>query len=589
MRLAGQALSIGVFAAGAELWLRNPGPLGLDTAEWLVLGSLGTVMTAVVCLVGKGVEKGLDFLRLPLPPDGLALGLPVALHGAIWVRFGWLATWPATEPKLLAALAGIVGLAMLAGILAGRWLAERSGAVALCGGLLFCAAVLNAARDGLPEVFPDAPNVVFITLDTVRMDSLGAYGGPSTPNLDALAQEGVVFEQAIATAPLTQASHLAMMTGVPPFVSGVVSNGTYLGRYPGLVQHAFGAAGFETAGFVSGFPLHHRFGWDQGFRYFDDDFGRYRGLRMLGFILAADAVLLPGGGFRERIGARTVAQFERFLKRHDDRPFFAWIHLFDAHAPYEVDFPTLNRAPRNGPPLPLPKYWPRPYRSITSVEWLLESYAREIARVDADVGTVMRALESKGVAQNTVVVVVADHGESMTEHDSYFDHGQHLYDASLRVPLIVRAPGVAQPGLRVPCQLSTVDVAPSLLELGQVEALEPKSPYAHSFVSLMQGEDCVDREVLSSTVRTRFVESPPVDHSTRMPDTKLIRHQQGWFERYDLANDPGETNNLVTSSPEELEALRVYFEERLEGAGVPIEMGDDVANIEAMRALGYVE
>ena len=284
-----------------------------------------------------------------------------------------------------------------------------------------------------------------------------------------------------------------------------------------------------------------------------------------------------------------MAQFERFLSRHDDRPFFAWVHLFDAHAPYEVDFPTLNRAPRNGSPLPLPKYWPRPYRSVTSVEWIVDSYAREIARVDADVGTLMSALERKGVAQNTMVVVVADHGESMIEHESYFDHGQHLYDASLRVPLIVRAPGVAQAGLRVPCQLSTVDVAPSLLELGQVEPIEPQSPYAHSFVSLLEGEDCVDREVLSSTVRTRFVENPPVDHSTRMPDTKLIRHQQGWFEHYDLATDPGERNNLVNSSPAALEALRVHFDERLEGAGVPIEMGDDVANIEAMRALGYVE
>ena len=310
---------------------------------------------------------------------------------------------------------------------------------------------------------------------------------------------------------------------------------------------------------------------------------------MLGFIQAADAVLLPGGGARERKGSRTVAQFERFLSDHDDTPFFAWVHLFDAHAPYEMDFDELKDAPRAGRPLPLPKYWPRPYRSITSVDWLIDSYAREIARVDADVGTMIAALERKGISEDTVVVVVSDHGESLTEHESYFDHGQHLYDVSLRVPLIVKAPGVARAGVRVPCQLSTVDVAPSLLELAGVEPLESHGEFAHSFVALLQGEDCVDREVLSSTVRTRFVQNPPVDHSTRTPQAKRIRHQQGWFEQYDLSADPGETTNLVASNPALIETLGVHFEERLEGAGVPIEMERDAANIEAMRALGYVE
>jgi len=310
---------------------------------------------------------------------------------------------------------------------------------------------------------------------------------------------------------------------------------------------------------------------------------------MLGLVYAADSFRLPGGGLRERAGIHTAGQFERFVENHGERPFFAWVHLFDAHAPYEMPHQALARAPRGGPPLRLPKYWPRPYRSVTSIEWLIDSYKHEISRVDKAVGRVIDALESKGITENTVVVVVSDHGESLTEHDTFFDHGQHLYDPSLRVPLIVVAPGVSQAGLRVSCQLSTQDVAPSLLELGGLEPADSQVEHAQSFVAQLAGGDCESREVFSTTVGSRFVRDPPVDHSTRMPDSKMILRGSGLVEQYDLLEDPREMNNLARANPALMAEIRAQLEERLGEAAEPVEMAPDPANIEAMRALGYVE
>jgi arylsulfatase A-like enzyme len=572
----GFALSLGILATGLELWVRDPGHGALGALDGAVLVVVGVLLTTGLALAGALVEQGLKRIGLPVPSQGLVLGLPVAAHGATWVRFEWLRTWSATEPGLLAALAVAIGVVVLCSMLLARWLSDHRPVWVGIGLLGLAGAGWQARLPSLGAPPAGGTPVLLVTLDTVRMDRLGVYGGPvATPFLDMLAQEGVVFDQAIAPAPLTQSSHLAMLTGVPPHESGVVSNGTHIGNRPDMVQHAFAKAGFDTAAFVSGFPLHSRFGWAQGFRRFDDDFGRIPGLERLGLARAVSS-LLGSTPIPQRAGDATVSRFRKHVQRRGGRPWFAWVHLFDAHAPYgAVD---LESADTSGPPLSLPDYWPASHKAITDTGVFAEAYDAGLAHVDSLLGEILEA-----VGEDVVVVLVGDHGESLTEHGTLFDHGDHLYDVSLRVPLLVRAP-TARAGHRVTCQFPLVDLAALLRELGGLD----DGP-ASGWMEALGGGDCADRPALSTTVGARYQRDPPIDHALRMPGEKVIRGEEGWVERYDLAVDPGETVDLATADPAATRAAVERLKAGLAGEVIPLVPERDPDTKAALGALGYVE
>ena len=153
-----------------------------------------------------------------------------------------------------------------------------------------------------------------------------------------------------------------------------------------------------------------------------------------------------------------------WLDDHRDEQSFLWVHLFDPHAPYEAPGHAFD-PPTDGPALELPGYWPPPHRAVTSTAWLERAYEAELAYVDAQVGRLVDEIEAMGLLDETVIVLTADHGESLTEHDYLFDHGDYLYDASLRVPLIIRYPPVAKAGHVADCQVSTLDLPQTLLSL----------------------------------------------------------------------------------------------------------------------------
>src|SRR5436190_9179963 len=189
--------------------------------------------------------------------------------------------------------------------------------------------VLGVACTRPPSTDPRA-NVVLVTIDTLRADRMALM-----PTMERLGREGTVFEQAVSVAPITEASHLAMLTGVPPHVSGVVANGTAIGDRGALVPRVLQDRGYHTAGFVSGYPLRSAFGWGQGMEHFDDDFGI---------------------GERERRGDRTI---DRALAWLEDAPspFYLWVHLYDPHGPYAAPGRPTD-PPTDGAPLALPEYWP---------------------------------------------------------------------------------------------------------------------------------------------------------------------------------------------------------------------------------------
>ena len=297
----------------------------------------------------------------------------------------------------------------------------------------------NAAIDGRSGRHP---NVVLVTIDTLRADHVGSYGNAAaaTPNLDALAARGVRFQTAVAHVPLTGPSHASILTGLTPLAHGFRDNGGYaLGTAVKTAAEDFRAAGYRTAAFVSGFPLDRRFGFDRGFETYDDHLPRGNDRRRTPYV--------------ERRGDATTDAVLRWFSAPPApaAPFFLWVHYYDPHAPYEPPGELAGRF-RDAP------------------------YDGEIAFVDTQLGRLVQALEQKGAMAGTVLLVTADHGESLGEHGEG-THGIFVYDATLRVPFILAGPGVAA-GRAAATVARGIDVLPTLLDyagLSASPALEGRS------------------------------------------------------------------------------------------------------------------
>ena len=600
---------LGALSGALEILWHAEGRLGMSVSamgRWLLIAVvLGWLVTVPVALAAGFLHSRWGFDR----GVGLIAGALIALHSALAIRFNWVLNEPLASPKVWLPLFAVGLLSLGAGLLLDAVL--RGGArIQLTLVVIACLAAFLKGRPAGSIAATDQVNVLFVTFDTTRADRLGAYGGrAATPTIDALAREGVLFEQAIAPAPLTEASHLALLTGKPLHQTGIYANGTRLGERPDLLSHAFQQAGYRTGAVVSGFPLHAKYGWAQGFDRYEDDFGATPGLHRLSLIRAWDQFTLPGNTLRERPGDLARDRALEFLEDYGEGPFFLWVHFFDPHAPYEVDDAALAAAPRDGEPLDLPRYWPPAHRSITSVEWLIDAYEKEISKTDAYLGSLLGGL-SEEVRARTVIAFTADHGESLTEHNYLFDHGDFLYDASLHIPLVLSGPGLPR-GKRVGCQVSGIDVAPTLRELAGLPPLADRAGQGRSLLGLEGG--CTSLPAHAAAVAERYVDDPAVDHALRMPLSfpadqqsqerdasqaagstqermgKFILHGRGGETLYDLQDDPGETINVATAAPEAAASAREILNVVLEGA-VGLSLPEsDASTLDALKALGYVE
>ena len=583
------AVALGLASGAIEVALRLSPQLGLSGgAVWTWLAAsvaLSVGFAAVIATLGWALGRG------------ATAGPLVALlwvHAALAWRFDVVVNAFAREPRVWAPILGL-SLAAVVAVLALE-APIRRGARALTALALAAALVGVGAsqirRGSTPhETAAGPPNVVLVTIDTARADRFSAYGASNpTPTLDRVAADGALFETAIATAPLTQPSHLAILTGNPPYVTGVVTNGTDLGPQPAMLPHALRAHGYTTAAFVAGFPLHGRFGWGQAFDVYDDDFGATAGLHRLSLIKALDQIVLPSHALRERRGDLVLDRALPWLDANASAPFFLWVHLFDAHGPYEAPDHAFD-PPTDGAPLNLPPYWPARDRGITSTDWLSAAYDAELRYADAQVGRLVDRLDRLGLASNTLLVLTADHGESLTEHGYLFDHGDNLFDPSLRVPLVMRFPGRIA-AARLGCQVSNEDVTPTVLGLLGIEDGQSRAGVDRS--SALQGGPCVEEPVISTTVGARFTEAPPIDHALRGAGHKLISlaPRPGQAERadqlYDLVADPGELAPLPPGQAPEA-SMRALMDAALRGGGPVQEASSDAETLNALKALGYVE
>ena len=362
-------------------------------------------------------------------------------------------------------------------------------------------------------------SVLLITIDTLRADRVGAFGGTGglTPNLDRLADSGLRFTRAYSSAPLTLPSHASILTAVAPPVHGVRANGLFrLGPSLPTLATVLKGAGYRTAAFVGAFVLDARFGLNRGFDVYDDRYGeKLSGDAAEGAERRAEEVVRPaaawitqGSGLRAQGSQSAAAQ----PSAPSPQPFFAWVHLYDPHEPYRA---------------------PEPYASRH------EPYDAEVAYADAMVGKLLDELRAAGQLDRTLILVAADHGESLGEHGER-THGVFVYDATMRVPLII-AGSIGRSGFSVPGSGTSSDALVRLIDL---------APTALDLVGVAAPREFEGSSLAAAAERTAYVEAmdanltrgwaPLSGVATR--DYKLIDLPVP--ELYDLRADPKETANL---------------------------------------------
>jgi arylsulfatase A-like enzyme len=572
-----QVFALTVASSAIEVAIRASSRAGWSLAD------LATLEAAAFAVTALYVAPLAALTRRTRRPYGLLWGALFGLHAAINYRFEVVLNEFVRDPRVFLGVPAAFVVAALPLVYADRWLARVpwSALLGLSGAAIAVAGVRIAPDWGAAPARADAPNVVIISVDTLRRDRLGAYGHAiHTPAIDRLAREGATFEQAIAEAPITEPSHLAMLTGIAPYRSGVVANGTVLGDRPALLWRALSAQGYETAGFVSGFPMHGKYGWGQSTQVWDDDFGAVAGLQSLSLVKLWNQVAIKEHALRERPADLVLARALPWLRSRSDRPYFAFIHFYDVHGPYDPHG-GLGPAPTDGAPLKLPFYWPARDRQVTDVAWLEAAYDKEVEHVDDAVAQIMQALGPS--LDHTVLILTADHGESFTEHGYLFDHGDNLYDPSLRVPLIVRFPGAVTPGLRVGCQVGGVDVVPTILDILHID--DEVARDGRSLAAALKGAACESLPVYSSTVAGRMVAVPPVAHSRRLPEEKIIFYSDKAPEYFDLGADPGESTPVENGASRDALDSLVHA---LQSGGTLLEAAQDSQTLEMLRALGYL-
>ena len=392
-------------------------------------------------------------------------------------------------------------------------------------------------------------NIVVVTVDTLRPDHLGCYGhtGIKTPHLDRLAEKGTLFENAVCQVPITPPSHASMFTGTYPGVHNVRNvAGFNLDPSHRTLATMLQERGWQTAAFVGAAVLAKTTGLNQGFQTYDD--------KMNDPELGGDAPQLRA----ERVVDRAL---EWLKKQSKNVPFFLWVHVYDPHAPYEP---------------------PNPFKT----QYVKAPYDGEVAYVDRELGRLFEGVENGFPRDKTVVTMLSDHGESLSEHGEP-THGVFLYDATLRIPWIMAGPGIPA-GKRVKDQARTIDLLPTLVNLLQGEI--PLECQGTSLLPALDGQkvktDVAYAESLMPKIDMGWAEL----RAMRTAKWKYVRAPRA--ELYDLEKDPHELVNVIQNHGDEAEKLESQLAILTStGAGKPEEIRSKSITAETerqLRSLGYV-
>ena len=425
----------------------------------------------------------------------------------------------------------------------------------------------GASIPAAPAPFAETPRLLLITVDTLRADHVGVYGGPvPTPAIDWLAHSGVWLEGACTPTPTTGPAHASLLTGLHPWRHGVLDNAVPLEPGPVSLAQIARDAGFSTGAFVSSYVLHRRFGLDRGFEHYHFEPGEpyfWRGKWRRAFWTR---------------GAATTDAALVWIAAQRERSFVAWVHYFDPHSPYAP--PAGFERPPTEPVPVARKTLPRGIGSFARLADEIRAYRGEVAYVDAQIGQLLEGVRALGLLDETAVILTSDHGEGLGDH-GVLEHGQHLYDELVRVPLIVRAPGLpAGRRLAGPAQLEDLmPTALALLGLPVPDALD-----GHDLGPWLRGG--AERSPRAAVLgrRKAYQGRPALFYQRRHPD-KWIGSPDGRGVRFSLDADPREAEGELEPDPPE--PLREVVATAGAAPDRPPVLDDETRR--ALEALGYLE
>jgi arylsulfatase A-like enzyme len=464
--------------------------------------------------------------------------------------------------------------------------------LALAGATLACPAERRQGAPPAASTRPTAPgnrlNVLLITIDTLRADHLGLYGyrRATSPRLDAFARRAAVFEQAYTYWPKTRGSFVALLTGRLASQTGYGTSHPLLLDFNPTLAGVLKDAGYRTLAVVDNPNVSASLGYAKGFDVYRETWDAKLGL--------AEEM--------DRARAITAEGVRQLREARPEQPFLLWLHYVNPHAPYEppppYDTAFLDAESRRGPILRavngyhggVARQWAREGKPVG---WYVARYDGEIAATDAEVGQVLEALSASPAAGRTLVVVTSDHGESLGEHDYYFDHGEDLFDPCLRIPLLVAGPGV-KAGLRTSVLASTLDVVPTVLDALKVSY--PPDLAGESLLPATRGDERPLRTRLAGQNDRKLLAA----WGRRYKIVAVPRGDGASYALYDRERDPGETREVSRVEPERLREERrelELFRERIDGllvrtrrlleGNTQVERLDQAA-CERLKALGYV-
>jgi choline-sulfatase len=394
-------------------------------------------------------------------------------------------------------------------------------------------------------------NVVLVTIDTLRPDHVHCYGyqDVKTPTLDALAHRGVLFEQAVAQAPLTSPSHASIFTGEYPTVHHVRDTGGFVLPSSSLtLAEILQKQGWDTAAFIGAAVLKKNFGFNQGFAVYNDQMPK------------------PGPSEQfladpERPAKEVIDPAIHWLNAQAGEPFFLWVHLYDPHMPYNP---------------------PSPFRE----QYKTHPYDGEIAYADQQLGRLIDVVGKKA-PKNTIIAVLSDHGESLGEHGEY-THGVFVYDSTLRIVFMMSGPGIPA-GMRIRRQVRSIDFLPTLLEL--IGGKAPHQVQGASLVPAFSGKLVSTGTSYAETLYPKINMGWSELRAIRTDHWKYIRAPKP--ELYDLTRDPAETTNVIQQHPMERERFEAILNGLISAGGhgttekVQMKLIDK-QTAEELNSLGYV-
>jgi len=420
---------------------------------------------------------------------------------------------------------------------------------------------------------PSTPNIIIYLIDTLRADHLGIYGysRQTSPNIDHIATHGVVFDRAYTADTRTLGSIPSLMTSRHVPSHGVRRFGDTIPESVTTLAEVLALHGYDTASFVTNVNAGTMSRLDRGFRHFHDAIKIHRD--------------------SEALRSFPEAAFFEWLDRDREGPFFAYVHTAEPHRPYipPPPFDTMFDPDYSGFVTGVFK-GPNGYgraQNAEDVAHVIALYDGEVRFADEAFGNLLLGLEARGLDDETIIVITADHGEELFDRSGW-NHGQSLYDELLRIPLIITEEAHVQGGLRVSHPVQLVDIAPTILDILGLTA--PSSFEGTSLLALMTGEHDVrisERPVFAMTTQ------PPVRSAIIKGQYKCVTHEDGSIELYDLVKDPGERTNLAQTETKVASALlselRSWIDQHSDVDENRTESPLTTEEETRLRILGYVE